>query len=74
MAYTPDQLAEVRQAIVALSTGQRVVSITQNGRTVQFAQANLGDLKAFEREMARAVAADRRRRSRTRLVTTNKGL
>ncbi|RUR51518.1 gpW family head-tail joining protein [Vreelandella populi] len=74
MAYTPEQLAEVRQAIVALSTGQRVVSITQNGRTVQFAQANLGDLKALGREMAAVLQAGKRRRSRTRLVVTGKGL
>lgn len=74
MAYTPEQLAEVRQAIVALSTGQRVVSITQNGRTVQFAQANLGDLKTLGREMADALQVGKRRRSRTRLVVTSKGL
>ncbi|WP_447556419.1 gpW family head-tail joining protein [Vreelandella sp. EE22] len=74
MAYTTEQLAEVRQAIVALSTGQRVVSITQNGRKVEFAQANLGDLKAFEREMARSLLAGQRRRSRTRSVVTGKGL
>lgn len=72
--YTPEQFAEVRQAIVALSTGQRVVSITHNGRTVQYAQANLGDLKALARDMRAELAAAQGRRRRTRLVTTSKGL
>lgn len=74
MAYTPEQLAEVRQAIIALSTGQRVVSITKDGRKVDFAQANLGDLRELERTMASNLAALTRRRSRTRLVMTGKGL
>ncbi|WP_417788214.1 gpW family head-tail joining protein [Stutzerimonas xanthomarina] len=75
MAYTPEQLAEVRQAIIDLSTGKRVVSITQNGRTVQFDRTGLPDLQALESTIANSVAAQvGRRRSRTRLVMTNKGL
>lgn len=75
MAYTPEQLAEVRQAIIDLSTGKRVVSITQNGRTVQFDRTGLPDLQALESTIANSVAAQAgRRRSRTRLVMTNKGL
>ncbi|HCL24246.1 MAG TPA: phage tail protein [Halomonas sp.] len=75
MANTPEQLAEVRQAIVDLATGKRVVSINQNGRQVQFAQADLPALQSLENQIAeRLQALSKRRRSRTRLVMTNKGL
>lgn len=75
MAYTPEQLAEVRQAIIDLSTGKRVVSITQNGRTVQFDRTGLPELEALEyRIKADMKAQTGKRRTRTRLVMTNKGL
>ena len=75
MANTSEQLAEVRQAIVDLATGKRVVSINQNGRQVQFAQADLPALQSLENQIAeRLQALSKRRRSRTRLVMTNKGL
>ncbi|ATH77785.1 phage tail protein [Vreelandella venusta] len=75
MAYTPEQLAEVRQAIVDLGLGKRVVSITQNGRTVQFAQTDIEKLKALAREIASALPnTQQRRRTRTRSVMTSKGL
>lgn len=75
MANTPEQLAEVRQAIVDLATGKRVVSIQQNGRQVQFAQADLPALQALEKQInERLLALSQRRRSRTRLVMTSKGL
>lgn len=75
MAYTPEQLAEVRQAIIDLSTGKRVVSITKNGRTVQFDRTGLPELEALEyRIKADMKAQTGKRRTRTRLVMTNKGL
>jgi len=75
MAYTPEQLAEVRQAIVDLGLGKRVVSVTQNGRTVQFAQTDIDKLKALAREIAEALPNSTvRRRTRTRIVMTSKGL
>ncbi|WP_422101990.1 gpW family head-tail joining protein [Vreelandella sp.] len=75
MAYTPEQLAEVRQAIVDLGLGKRVVSVTQNGRTVQFAQTDIDKLKALAREIAEALPnSTLRRRTRTRSVMTSKGL
>lgn len=73
MAYTAEQLAQVRQAIIELSTGARVVSVTHNGRTVQYAASRLADLRALERAMQDSLAADNRRR-RTRRVVTSKGL
>lgn len=73
MAYTTEQLAQVRQAIIELSTGARVVSVTHNGRTVQYAASRLADLRTLERAMQDSLAADGRRR-RTRRVITSKGL
>lgn len=74
MAYTAEQLAEVRKAIVDLGTGQRVVSITQNGRTVQFAQTDINKLRDLERTIAASLIPVNQRKSRTRYVTTSKGL
>lgn len=75
MAYTTEQLAEVRQAIIDLSTGKRVVSISQNGRKVDFDRTGLPELETLESRIAGQLAAQAgRRRSRTRLVMTSKGL
>lgn len=75
--YTAEQLAEIRQAIMNLATGARVASVTKNGRTVQYSSVDLPELREIEREMAADVAfADpqRKRRSRTRMTMTSKGL
>lgn len=75
MAYTADDLARVRQAIVDLASGQRVTSVTHNGRTVQYASADINKLRALEREIVTALQSDAQRtRTRTRHVTTTKGL
>lgn len=74
MAYTPEQLAEVRQAIVDLGLGKRVVSVTHNGRTVQFAQTDIDKLRDLERTIAATLIPANKRRTRTRSVMTSKGL
>lgn len=76
MAYTAEQLAQVRQAIIDLSTNKTVVRVTSNGRTVEYAQSDLSKLQALERQIAADVAAASltTRRTRTRYVTTSKGL
>lgn len=75
MAYTADDLANVRQAIVELARGQRVTSITHNGRTVQYAQSDIDALRDLSREIAIELKQTAgRRRTRTRYVTTSKGL
>lgn len=76
-AYTSADLARVKQAIVDLASGARVTSVTHNGRTVQYAAADIDKLRALERDIAADVALhdpSRRRRSRTRLTRTSKGL
>lgn len=77
MAYTADQLAQVRQAIIDLSTNKTVVRVTKDGRTVEFAQADIDKLRDLERSIAADVAfsdSSRKRRTRTRQVITSKGL
>ena len=68
----------VRTAVDFLvASGARVTSVTHNGRTVQYAAADIDKLRALERDIAADVALhdpSRRRRSRTRLTRTSKGL
>ncbi|GHA85378.1 phage head-tail joining protein [Modicisalibacter luteus] len=75
MAYTADDLASIRRAIVELARGQRVTTVTHNGRTVQYAQSDIDALRDLAREIALELKhAGGRRRSRTHYVTTSKGL
>lgn len=72
MAYTTEQLAEVRQAIVDLAAGKRVTMITKDGRTVQYAPADINKLRDLERTMAASLQTGTR--TRTRHAVTSKGL
>lgn len=75
MAYTTSELAQVRRAIIDLSTGKQVTRITKDGRTLEYATADLEKLRALEREIASSLLPDKqRRRTRTRYVVTSKGL
>lgn len=75
MAYTASELAQVRRAIIDLSTGQQVTRITKDGRTVEFAAADLDKLRSLEREIIASLMPTKdRRRTRTRYVVTSKGL
>lgn len=75
MAYTADNLAQVRQAIMDLASGQRVTRITHNGRTVDYDQADIDKLRSLERQIATEVKAQsQQRRTRTRQVITSRGL
>ncbi|ENT2068148.1 gpW family head-tail joining protein [Salmonella enterica] len=49
--YTPEMLAEARQALHELLLGKRVVSISKNGRQVQFTQINIVDLRNYIAEI-----------------------
>lgn len=51
------QLDEARQAYHQLVTGQAVVSIQRNGRSVQFAQADRPALRSYIQELEARVAA-----------------
>jgi hypothetical protein len=51
MSYTQDDLDAVKNAIVDLATGKRVVSITVDGRTTQWQQVDIDKLKALRDEI-----------------------
>jgi len=74
MAYTTDDLTRVRQAILDLAEGKRATMVTKDGRTVQYARADIDKLRALERTIAADLQPATSRRSRTRYAVTNKGL
>lgn len=74
MAYTADEHAQVKQAILDLAVGRRATMVTKDGRTVQYARADMGRLQALERSMSESLQPSGGRRTRTRQVVTSKGL
>jgi hypothetical protein len=73
MAYSAADLAAIESAIVQLAKGERVVSVTIDGRTVQYQQADLEKLMALRNQVeseTRAAAG----RPRFVLTSTSKGL
>ncbi len=57
MAYDATLLAAVDAALLELVQGARVVSVSVNGKTVQFSQTGIGELRLFRSTVADAVAA-----------------
>lgn len=73
MAWTSDEVAQVRAAIIALATGTRTVSISYAGppaRSETYGTAQLGELRALLAEMERSAGG----KPGYRLATTSKGL
>jgi hypothetical protein len=56
MAYTAADLASLDAAILALATGQRVVSVTFGDRTTQYESARLPELQRLREVVAADVA------------------
>ncbi|WP_084668114.1 gpW family head-tail joining protein [Myxococcus stipitatus] len=59
MAWTADDIAKLRAAIVALASGSAVQSVTYNGppsRSVTYKQANLSEMRELLVEMERSVS------------------
>ena len=73
MAYTDTDLAQVKQAILDLAAGNRASLVTKDGRTVQYARADIDKLRDLERTIAGRLNADSGGR-RTRYAVTSKGL
>jgi len=51
MSWSESDLDKVKDAIIALATGERVVSVTVDGRTTQYAQTDLDKLKSLRDEI-----------------------
>lgn len=57
MAFTSANLTTVEEAILALASGQRIVSFTIGDRTFTYGQAQLNDLRALRDEIKSEVGA-----------------
>ncbi len=62
MMYTQEMLTEARQALHELLLGKRVVSVSKNGRQVQFTQINIADLRNYIAEIESGLGLSSRRR------------
>lgn len=60
MAYTREDLKAVKRAIIELAEGQRVVTVSTAGRTVQYAATDLDKLQALERRIESQLGGRRR--------------
>ena len=75
MAYTADDLAQVRKAILDLASGLRVARVTKDGRTIEYSgSGDLDKLRQVERQILSYLDTNKSRRTRTRHVITSKGL
>jgi len=73
MSYSAADLAAVEAAIIELAKGERVVSVTIDGRTIQYQQADVEKLATLRNQMlseSQAAAG----RPRFVLTSTSKGL
>lgn len=59
--YTQIMLDEARAALHELMTGKRVVSVSKDGRQVQFSAADLGALRSYIIEIELALGLSSRR-------------
>lgn len=60
--YTQEMLDEAKKALHQLLLGKHVVSVTKNGRQVQFNQASIAELRFYIGEIEAAIGAPSRRR------------
>ena len=73
MAYSQQNLIDIEQAIVDLAKGKRVVRVIIEGKSIEYSQANISELKNLRGEIkAELLAAEGR--PRFVLTTTRKGL
>jgi hypothetical protein len=73
MSYTAADLTQVQDAIVSLAAGTRVVSVTVNGKTIQYGPAQLKELQDLRAAMQTEIGSTTTRR-RFVLTQSEKGL
>jgi hypothetical protein len=71
--YTREDLENVQAAEIALAKGERVVSVSTLGRTVQYGPADLDKLGALAAKIKRCLAASSGQ-AHFVLTATSKGL
>lgn len=69
MSYTVDDYISIKNAVLALARGERVVEATFEGESVQYAQADLTKLRDLQREIAADLRAQKSARTGVRYVT-----
>lgn len=62
MIYTHDMLCDARQALHELMTGRAVVSVSKDGRQVQYSRAAVSELRQYIEELESALGVSGRRR------------
>lgn len=72
--YTSADLIKVQAAIIALAEGKRVVSVTTNGKTIQYGPAQIKDLQALRDAMQSEISQTSTITKRFVLTQSEKGL
>ncbi len=70
MAYSKADLEKIKQAELDLVMGKRIVSLTFNGRTTTFQQANLDDLRYLKKIVSASLGSNAGKIKRV-VVTTD---
>ncbi len=73
MAYTATDLATIESAITSLAAGTRKVRVTMNGKTVEYGQVDLEQLRSL-RDQIQAEVSSASGRRRFVLTSSSKGL
>lgn len=73
MAFTSEDLQAVKDAIIALATGRRVVSVSVSGKTIAYGPAQIKELREL-RDVIQAEINAENPGQRYVLTTTTKGL
>ena len=73
MAYTQTNLTDVESAIVDLAQGKRVVHVIIEGKSIEYSQANIDELKDLRADIKSELQAPAEY-PRFVLTTTRKGL
>jgi hypothetical protein len=74
MAYTHTDLDNVEAAIAAIVAGERVVSVTIDGETVQYQQTEVTKLMAVRRDIMAEIQASSTNQKSIYYTQTGKGL
>lgn len=74
MAYTSTDLTNVQAAIIALAEGKRVVSVSTNGKTIQYGAAQMKELQALRDAIQAEIGSATTGSRRFVLTATEKGL
>lgn len=74
MAFTETDLANVEAAIAAIVAGDRVVSVTIEGETIEYQPTDENKLRALRRDIMAEIAASATSQKNVFYTMTRKGL